>query len=71
MILAHNHNAAMKRLGLGPARVSRRMKALGFHLINLPGRVMRHARRVMVRVSATAAADRGSWLSRVLDLFLR
>jgi hypothetical protein len=37
MILAHNLNAAMKRLVLGPAWVARRMKALRFHLINLPG----------------------------------
>jgi hypothetical protein len=56
MILAHNLNAAMKRLVLGPAWVSRRMKALRFHLINLPGRVLRHARRLIVRVSATGEA---------------
>ena len=53
MILAHNLNAAMKRLVLGSVWLARRMKALRFHLINLPGRVVRHARRLSVRVSAT------------------
>lgn len=52
MILAHNLNALMKRLVLGPAWVAKRMKALRFHLITLPGRVLRHARRLIVRVSA-------------------
>ena len=52
MILAHNLNAAMKRLVLGPAWVARRMKALRFALINLPGRVVHHARRLVVRLSA-------------------
>ena len=51
-ILAHNLNALMKRLVLGPAWVARRMKALRFHLIALPGRVVRHARRLIVRLSA-------------------
>jgi Transposase DDE domain group 1 len=53
MILAHNLNAVMKRLVLGAAWAARRMKALRFHLINLPGRVVRHARQLIVRVSAT------------------
>ena len=50
MILAHNLNAAMKRLVLGPAWVARRMKALRFSLINLPGRIIRHGRRLIIRV---------------------
>jgi hypothetical protein len=32
------------------------MKALRFHLIALPGRVIRHARRLILRVSATGEA---------------
>jgi len=52
MILAHNLNAVMKRLVLGPAWVARRMKALRFALINLPGRIIRHGRRLSIRVSA-------------------
>ena len=50
MILAHNLNAVMKRLVLGPAWVARRMKALRFSLINLPGRIIRHGRRLIIRV---------------------
>ena len=46
MVLAHNLNATMKRLVLGPAWVARRMKALRLALIALPGRVIRHARRL-------------------------
>ena len=36
-ILAFNLNAAMKRLALGEGWASKRMKALRFHLIELPG----------------------------------
>ncbi len=32
------------------------MKALRFALINLPGRVIRHARRLIIRLSATGDA---------------
>lgn len=56
MILARNLNAAMKWLVLEPAWVAKRMKALRFHLIDLPGRVMRHARRLVTRVSARGNA---------------
>ncbi len=51
-ILAHNLNAVMKRLVLGPAWVAKRMKALRFALIALPGRVIRHARRLILRLPA-------------------
>ena len=44
-ILAFNLNAAMKRLALGEDWAAKRMKALRFHLIGLPGRVVSHARR--------------------------
>jgi Transposase DDE domain group 1 len=52
MILAHNLNAVMKRLVLGPSWVARRMKALRFALINLSGRIVRHGRRLIIRISA-------------------
>ena len=55
MILAHNLNAAMKRLVLGKAWVTKRMKALRFRLIGLPGRVVRHARRRVIRLGADVA----------------
>ena len=56
MILAHNLNAVMKRLVLGPAWVARRMKALRFSLINLPGRIIRHGRRLIIRVAGETLA---------------
>ena len=45
-ILAFNLNAAMKRLALGERWAAKRMKALRFHLIGLPGRVVSHARQL-------------------------
>jgi hypothetical protein len=54
MIIALNLNAAMKQLVLGEEWAPRRMKALRFHLIALPGRVVRHARQLIIRVGASA-----------------
>lgn len=51
MILALNLNSAMKRLVLGGNWVNRRMKAIRFNLINLPGRVLRRSRQTIVRLS--------------------
>lgn len=55
-ILAHNLNVAMKRLVLGKDWVSKRMKALRFHLLALPGRVVSHARRLIIRLGGGAEA---------------
>ena len=49
--LAFNLNSAMKRLVLGGQWVSKRLKALRFALIVLPGRVVRHARRLVIRLA--------------------
>ena len=51
MILAFNLNAAMKQLALGGSWVARRMKAIRFSLISLPGRVMSHARELVVQLA--------------------
>ena len=51
MILALNLNAALKRLALGGAWEAKRMKALRYRLINLPGRVVGHANRLWIRVA--------------------
>jgi hypothetical protein len=48
MILAFNLMSAMKRLVLG---TEKRMKALRFSLISLPGRIMEHARDMVIRVA--------------------
>ena len=50
MILALNLNSAMKRLVLGGTWVGKRMKAIRFHLINLPGRVLTGSRTLTVRL---------------------
>jgi hypothetical protein len=49
-ILALNLNAAMKQLVLGKDWIAKRLKALRFHLIGLPGRVVSHARQLIVRL---------------------
>ena len=56
MILAHNLNTAMKRLVLGKEWTTKRMKALRFRLIGLPGRVVSHARKLIIRLGAGAEA---------------
>ena len=50
MILAFNLHAAMKQLVLGASWATKRMKALRFCLINLPGRVAGHARELVIRL---------------------
>lgn len=50
MILALNLNQAMKRLVLGESWVSKRMKAIRFALINLPGRVIERSRKLVIRL---------------------
>jgi hypothetical protein len=50
MILAFNLSSAMKRLVLGGEWVSKRLKAIRFWLINVPGRVLAHARGLIIRL---------------------
>ena len=50
MILAFNLTAALKQLVLRGSWVTQRMKAVRFSLIGLPGRVMKHARGLIVRL---------------------
>lgn len=52
MILALNLNMVMKRLVLGAEWVPKRMKAIRYWFINLPGRIVHHARRLTLRLSA-------------------
>jgi hypothetical protein len=55
-ILSLNLNAAMKQLVLGKDWIAKRMKAVRFHLIGLPGRVVSHARKLIIRLGAGAEA---------------
>jgi hypothetical protein len=52
MILALNLNAAMKSLALNESWASKRIKAIRFHLINLPGRILERSRQLLIRLSA-------------------
>jgi hypothetical protein len=51
MVLAHNLNTAMKNLILKDSWVTKRMKAIRFHLVNLPGRVMEKSRQLRIRLA--------------------
>ena len=51
MILAFNLNAIMKKLVLGESWASKRMKAVRFSLINLPGRVVKRSRSLIIRLT--------------------
>lgn len=62
VVLALNLNQLMKRFGLGHGWRKRRMKAVRFHLICLPGRVVEHARQLVVRLS------RGRTLAALLSV---
>ena len=51
MILAMNLNAIMKQLVLGKSWTPRRMKAIRFTLINLPGRIIERSRQLVIRLT--------------------
>lgn len=51
MLLAYNLHSAMKRLVLGGAWVTKRLKAIRYSLIHLAGRVMEHGRQLVVRLA--------------------
>ena len=50
MVLSFNLNRLMQMAALPKDLKESKMKALRFHVIQLPGRVIHHARRVHVRV---------------------
>ncbi len=51
VVLAFNLSSAMKRLVLGGEWASKRLKAVRFALIALPGRVVQRARRLIIRLA--------------------
>jgi hypothetical protein len=51
MILALNLNAMMKKLAMGVSWISKRMKAIRFSFINLPGRVVTRSRSLIIRLT--------------------
>ena len=48
----------MKRLVLGGSWITKRMKAIRFRFINIAGRVIAHARRLLVRISGNHPSGR-------------
>ena len=50
-VLAHNLHVVLQQVALGPAWLGKRLQAMRFGLINLPGRVVQHARGLWVRLS--------------------
>jgi len=65
MILALNIHSAMKRLVLGEAWVSRRLKAVRFGFIHVVGRIVRHARLLFLKLSGSGEATRKIMEARV------
>ena len=55
-VIAHNVLGALKRLALPPELLAARPKRLRFLLFNMPGRLVHHARRLILRVAAV-----GKW----------
>ena len=50
MILSMNLNSAMKRLALSKSWLPKRMKAIRFSFINIPGRIVEHSRDFIIRL---------------------
>jgi len=55
-VLAFNLNSIMKRRVLGKGWAEKRLKAIRFSLINLPGRVLERARQLIVRLAESPMA---------------
>ena len=51
MILAFNLNTALKSLAMGDSWVKRRMKAIRFHVITIPARILDRSRKLLIRLS--------------------
>jgi len=58
MVLSLNLNVIMKRLVLGQAWMDKRIKAFRFGVIGLPGRILSHARGLVIRLGKQCLAYR-------------
>ena len=58
MILALNLNILIETAGAGADWVPKRMKAIRYWIINLPGRLVHHARQLTLRLSAGHPSNR-------------
>jgi len=50
MIIALNLNTIMKNLALNPSMINSRMKSIRFSIINIPGRIIKSARGLVLRL---------------------
>ena len=66
MVLAYNLHAAMRLLALPGPLKPKRLKAIRFALIDVPGRVVEHARQLFVRLSGAHPAL--EWLMQMRRL---
>jgi hypothetical protein len=69
-VIAHNVMTALKRLALPAELLTARPKRLRFLIFNTPGRLVHHARRMVLRL-ATTAARLAEWLEALRMLPLR
>jgi hypothetical protein len=69
-VIAHNVLTALKRLALPAELLTARPKRLRFLIFNTPGRLVHHARRLVLRL-ATTAARLAEWLEALRRLPLR
>jgi len=51
MIMSLNLNVIMKKLALAPSMANKRMKAIRFSIINIPGRIIKRSRSLFLRLS--------------------
>ena len=57
MILSLNLNSILKSLVLDKSYKTKRMKAIRFSLINIPARIIEHARKLIVRLSNSFSSE--------------
>jgi hypothetical protein len=69
-VIAHNVMTALKRLALPAELLTARPKRLRFLIFNTPGRLVHHARRMVLRL-ATTAARLVEWLEALRLLPIR
>ncbi len=69
-VIAHNVMTALKRLALPAELLTARPKRLRFLIFNTPGRLVQHARKLVLRL-ATTAARLAEWLEALRLLPLR
>jgi hypothetical protein len=69
-VIAHNVMTALKRLALPAELLTARPKRLRFLIFNTPGRLVHHARRMVLRL-ATTMARLAEWLEALRQLLLR